>query len=40
MQSDERDFKEFDFGFWPEVFGAALTIAIIVFMFAFADGSF
>jgi|GEM_PF-6795247 len=30
--------KEYDFGYWPDIAGAAAALAIIWMMFQFSDG--
>ena len=37
FDSDSKP-KQYDFGWWPEIFGCALALGIIWYLFHFADG--
>ena len=39
MQTEDDEHEVYDFGWWPEIFGAACVITFVTCLLAFARGS-
>lgn len=39
MQENGSEYEVFDFGWWPEIFGAVCAALLVWFLIAFARGS-